>query len=317
MDLLSEPLGDGLHRATFPLPFGPRHVHAYLIEDDDGWTIVDTGLALPDTAARWTAVLASLGRPEIRRIVITHFHPDHLGAAGPLADLTGAPVWEAAGDAAQAELVYVEQPPLEPYLVLHGMPPDLAAAGGGAAAYGGMVELAPATRSFAEGESFEAGGTTWRFVRFAGHADWQHGLLDERDGRLLCGDHLLDTVTPTIGLYPNGSQDPLGDYLAALDRVRTLAPAVAHAGHGEPMTDPAGRAAEIDGHHAERLRDHMVVLDAGRATGWAVALELFGDALAPVDARLALTEALAHLARLELAGAVRRLDGEPVRWEAA
>src|SRR2546430_16408590 len=86
-------LGDGIRRVTMPLPTRPGHVHAYLLRGDDGWTLVDTGLGLPDARERWQAELGRLEGP-VRRIVITHFHPDHIGAAADVAELTGAEVHE-------------------------------------------------------------------------------------------------------------------------------------------------------------------------------------------------------------------------------
>src|SRR5213593_3145823 len=86
-------LGDGIRRVTFALPLGIDHVHCYLVRGGDGWTIVDTGLGLPAIVERWRALLAELDGP-VERIVITHLHPDHLGAAADLVELTGAPVFQ-------------------------------------------------------------------------------------------------------------------------------------------------------------------------------------------------------------------------------
>ena len=81
----------GIRRVTLPLPTRPGHVHAYALPGSDGWTIVDTGLGLPDAKERWARELEELPGP-VRRIVVTHFHPDHVGAAADLVELTDAPV---------------------------------------------------------------------------------------------------------------------------------------------------------------------------------------------------------------------------------
>ena len=77
-------LPGGIRRITCELPTRPGHVHTYLLPGDDGWTLVDTGLGLPDAAERWAAELAGVPG-EVTRIVITHFHPDHVGAAADVA----------------------------------------------------------------------------------------------------------------------------------------------------------------------------------------------------------------------------------------
>src|SRR2546423_591553 len=83
----------------------PRHVHCYLLPGDDGLVLVDTGLGLPDAAARWEPALAALEQP-VTSIVITHFHPDHVGGGRDVAELTGAVVHQGALDYEQCERVW-------------------------------------------------------------------------------------------------------------------------------------------------------------------------------------------------------------------
>src|ERR687897_2456431 len=99
-------LDAGIRRVTFALPLGIDHVHCYLLPaSDGGWTVVDTGLGLPDAAERWGRIVDELGAP-VTRIVITHFHPDHVGAAADVAALTGAPVFQGALDYEQCVHVW-------------------------------------------------------------------------------------------------------------------------------------------------------------------------------------------------------------------
>ena len=100
-----ETLAGGIRRVTKPLPMRPGHVHSYLLPSDDGWTLVDTGIGAPDARERWTAELAQLDGP-VTVILVTHFHPDHVGAAADLAELTGAPVFQDELDLLQCRLVW-------------------------------------------------------------------------------------------------------------------------------------------------------------------------------------------------------------------
>ena len=96
-------LPGGIRRITTPLPTRPGHVHSYLLPGDDGWTLVDTGIGLPDAQEVWAGALDGA---EVARIFVTHFHPDHVGAAADVAELTGAPCYQGTLDYAQCELVW-------------------------------------------------------------------------------------------------------------------------------------------------------------------------------------------------------------------
>ena len=104
-----EQISDGLWRATFPLPWELDHVHAYLLETASGWVIVDTGLGSREVRELWSGLVAGLSGP-VERIVVTHFHPDHIGGARHLAELTGAPVYQGETDHLTAQRVWGMRP---------------------------------------------------------------------------------------------------------------------------------------------------------------------------------------------------------------
>ncbi len=254
-------LGDGIRRVTLPLPTRPGHVHAYLLPGEDGWTLVDTGVGLPDAKEAWAAELEQAGG-RVATIFVTHFHPDHVGAAADLHELTGAPVVQGALDYAQCELVW-GNPAWSERLVdwfrLHGAPDDVTAElVGQSSVYRPFIRYQRDPILVEAGEQVDG----WELVAAPGHADGQLCLL--RDGVLVAADHLLGRITPTVGLWPASRADPLGDYLAALDRTIELAPRIALPGHGDPIEDPAGRARELQEHHRVRLGE-AVAAPRGRA----------------------------------------------------
>jgi len=144
----------------------------------------------------------------------------------------------------------------------------------------------------------------WSVVAAPGHADGQLTLL--RDGVLIAADHLLDPISPAVGLWPASRPDPLGDYLDSLRRTIELAPTVSYGGHGEQVADPVGRARALIGHHAERLRLAASALGSEPLTGYDISFPLFGDELAPAQRRFAVAETLSHLERLVLEGRAAR-----------
>jgi glyoxylase-like metal-dependent hydrolase (beta-lactamase superfamily II) len=231
--------------------------------------------------------------------VLTHYHPDHLGASAGLARITGAREvvqgrldrtlsmagWEEGDDAE-----------FERYLRAHGMPAELAAA---------------STRA-----EVDAGGRRWRVLHLPGHADGHIALHDEDGGRLLGGDVLLEEMTPTVGHWPDTAPDPLGRYLATLRRVADLAPAVVYPGHGPVIRAAAERATEIAGHHDERLDVTACALAEGAESAYDAAQMIWRDEpLGFHEQRFALVEAISHLERLAAVG--RAVEHRPARWRPA
>ncbi|HEY7178271.1 MAG TPA: MBL fold metallo-hydrolase [Gaiella sp.] len=297
-------LEGGIRRVTLPLPNRPGHVHAYLLPGDDGWTLVDTGLGLPDAPERWAAELAELGDDPVRRIVITHFHPDHVGAAADLAELTGAAVSQGRVDYEQCALVWGGEDwsgVLVEWFRRHGVPANVTDE---------LIEQGSAYRPFVRFQRdprlLEPGDLVdgWQAVAAPGHADGQLMLL--RDGVLVAADHLLGRISPTVGLWPASRPDPLGDYLGALEATIELDPRLALPGHGDPLTDPVGRARELVAHHRERLAATAAALGHEPRSAYEVSFALFGDDLKPAARRFAVAETLSHLERLVLEGGARR-----------
>ena len=307
-------LAGGIRRLTFPLPLGIRHVHCYVLPGPDGWTLVDTGLGLPDASGRWERVLSDLDAP-VSRIVVTHFHPDHVGGGEDAQALTGATVLQGRRDYEQCLRVWGSEDwseRLADYLRAHGLPQPVA------------DELRQESRTFAPfirfardpellGEGDEVDG--WRVVELPGHADGHICLL--RDGVLVAGDHLLGVITPTVGLYPESRPDPLADYQASLQRTIELAPEVALPGHGDAVADPVTRAHEILEHHERRLDETTAALGPKARNAYEVSVALFGTSLDASGRRFALAETLAHLERLVQEGrAARTGDDRNVSYTA-
>jgi glyoxylase-like metal-dependent hydrolase (beta-lactamase superfamily II) len=284
-------LADGVQRLTLPLPTGPEHVHCYLV---DG-TLFDTGLGLGD--APWD----SLG---VQRIAITHFHPDHVGGAAAAAEATGAPVYQGGLDYGQCERVWGSDDwpeRIAAWFLQHGVPEavadDLIAQGH---AFAPFIRYAIDPELLYEGSELEG----WRVVELPGHADGHLGFL--RDDVLVAGDHLLRKISPAVGLYPESRPDPLGDYLASLERTIELAPRIVYPGHGEPIEDAGARARELIAHHRGRLDEIATALSDEPRTAYQVSLSLFGQELSPTQRRFAVAETLSHLERLVREGRASR-----------
>jgi glyoxylase-like metal-dependent hydrolase (beta-lactamase superfamily II) len=301
MTTTAEPILDGILRVTLPLPSRPGHVHTYLLEGDDGWTLVDTGLGLPGAKERWAEELAGL---EVRRVVITHMHPDHVGAAADVRDLTGAEVLEGEVDYRQCRLVWGSSDwpnRIAEWFLANGVPSavanELLEVG---FLYGAFIRYAEEPTPLLPGALVDG----WEAVPMPGHADGQLCLF--RDGVLIAADHLLTPISPAVGLYPESRPDPLGDYLDSLERTIALDARLALGGHGAMIEDPSGRARELIEHHRVRLARTAASLSDEPRSGYQVSLNLFGRELKPAARRFAVAETLSHLERLVVEGGARR-----------
>ena len=298
----------GIRRVTFAMPLGIDHVHCYLLPaSGGGWTIVDTGLGLPDAGERWSRIVERLDAP-VERIVITHFHPDHVGAAADVAGLTGAPVQQGAQDYEQCVSTWGEQrieSRMPDYLREHGAPEaDVESFYEEGRAFVKLVRYARDPELLMAGDDVDG----WEVLHLPGHADGHLALL--REGLLVAGDTLLGSISPTVGLYPDSRPDPLADYLTSLERIVELAPRIALPGHGELIDDPAGRSRELIAHHAERLEQTVAALDGQPQSAYDVSMSIFPEPLSPTLRRFALAETRAHLEYLVRREGARRVDDE-------
>lgn len=317
----------GLYWVRMPLPFPPKHINLWLIEDGKGWTIVDTGLHRDDTKTVWEAIFARLARTRpVTRLICTHFHPDHMGAAVWLMRRWSIDLWMTFGEWTQARAIHAL-----------GSEADIAqrvdfyrAAGVGADAIGqfaqaenlyrrGVPEVPAGFRRITGGVSLRIGARDWLPIIGQGHCP-EHACLWSRDaGVLIGGDILLPRITPNIGVWPSEPlANPLALYLDCLAGFDALPDeTLVLPSHGLPYRGLKNRLAQLRTHHAEEL-DALV--DAMGPEGLRPVdcfKLLFKSEIGPHNIGLAIGEALAHMHLLEAQGRVRRLRDRDGAWRFA
>lgn len=303
-------IADGIVLVRLPLPFALNHINVYLVDEGDGWTLVDTGLEARGSREAWEAVLASplvAGRA-IRRIVVTHHHPDHLGLAGWLAQRFDAPLFMTAGELAVAgRYADPTRDVVAERMVFwneHGLPGEIART---------LMEKMPRYSKHvhalpAEVETIDTaaplvlGGRAWRALVGRGHSPEHLSLFDETDGILLGGDQVLPEITPNIGVWPGGDQNPLRSYLETLVQFAELpGDPVLLPSHRQPLRGIAARVGELTGHHDDRLQ--AVIDDCPEPrTCHELLPALFGRVLRNEEIGFGLGEGVAHLNYLESRG---------------
>jgi glyoxylase-like metal-dependent hydrolase (beta-lactamase superfamily II) len=303
----------GLLWARVPLPFKLDHVNVWLLEDAGGWTLVDTGIA--DAVARdcWSALLDEVlaGAP-VTRVLVTHFHPDHVGCAPWLLERTGAALWMTRPEWLTARLLAIDTAPemvdhTFAFYAAAGSDPDhLDYVRRRGAGYAALVDPLPRShRALVAGQELRIGARDWQVVVEAGHAPAHACLWCKRDGILIAGDQILPRISPNVSVGPTApGADPLADFMAALDRFAEWPgdPLVLPS-HDAPFHGLQGRARQLTAHHDERLAAALKACESP-ASVREIAAALFDRALDRHQTGFAIGETLAHVNRLAAVGQV-------------
>jgi len=292
-----------------PLPFALNHVNLWLLQDREGWAIVDTGYGIPEAQEHWNSVLQDLGQP-ITQILVTHCHPDHVGLAAWLQECTGAPVTMTLGEFYGAQLFWHgsgrswKQDALEQFR-LHGLGQDwLEAIQADHDSYrGGVPALPRHFQRMMEGDRLDIGGRSWTVHVGHGHSPEHAGLHCEESGVFISGDLVLPTITTNISVPAvSPKDDPLARYLASLDRFRSIPDeTLVLPSHGRPFLGLHQRLDALGHHHADRLQVLEAACQEARPAADILG-DLFDRQLDSHQIIFAMGEAIAHLNHLECQG---------------
>jgi glyoxylase-like metal-dependent hydrolase (beta-lactamase superfamily II) len=300
-----------IHWLRMPLPFALDHINLWLLADGDGMTLVDCGYGDRATRALWEGHFATTleSRP-IRRIIATHYHPDHLGNAAWLSQrFADAPVAMTSSEYLTAHTVadgsggHTMRATVELFR-RHGMAgPDLAALEARGNRYRRAVpELPESFIRLQEGSTRRAAGTSWRVIEGFGHSPEHASLYSAERGVLIAGDMLLPKISTNVSVGPAEPEaDPLALFLRSLSAFEALpADTLVLPSHGLPFRGIPLRVAQLRAHHAARLSELEDAIDASEAPPSAAELVpvLFRRELDVHQRYFAMGEAIAHLNHL-------------------
>jgi glyoxylase-like metal-dependent hydrolase (beta-lactamase superfamily II) len=311
-------IAPGIYWLRMPLPFALDHINLWLLDDGDGFTIVDTGIARDEVKSAWRALLAGLmsNRP-VKRIISTHFHPDHFGLAGWLSETLEAPLWMTRAEWLTGAMLYADEAgrAAEAQTALfrrHGLDDRrLGALAGRGNGYRRVISAPPASyRRMSDGDVLRIDGCDWSVIVGRGHAPEHACLYCAEKGVFISGDQVLPRISPNISLSPaEPGADPLGEYLESLDRLKILAQEVlVLPSHDLPFFGIRARIEALRRHHAERLDRLFDYCRTPRTAAQTLEL-LFPRELDTHQIMFAMGESLSHLVRLERESRLRRFDG--------
>ena len=305
----------GVFWLRMPLPFILNHINLWLLEDGDGWTIVDCGFSTDEARGCWEQIFAQhLGGKPVKRVMVTHFHPDHIGLCDWLCEKHQLVPWMTKTEFLQAHAVHArlggtEAEGLRALMTRHGldearmqwidMRDNLYPRG--------VPSLPRAHRRIHDNETIAIGTNTWRVMVGHGHAPEHASLYCEKLGVFIAGDMLLPRISTNVSVWPAEPEaDPVGDFLASLTRYATLpADTLVLPSHGLPFHGLHIRVEALHQHHRIRL-ERLTEACATPQCAADILPVLFDRKFDDHHLLFAMGEAIAHLNYLMHRGTLRR-----------
>ena len=316
----------GVMWLRMPLPFsGLNHINLWALEDGAGWTLVDTGIQTPDTAAHWQQAFAgSLARRAVTRVICTHMHPDHVGMAGWLTRRYDCRLWMTRLEYLTCRVLVADtgrEAPPEGLRFYRAAGWDEDALASYTARFGGFGKavhaLPDSYRRILDGEELVIGARTYRAVIGRGHSPEHLCLHCTELGVLISGDQVLPRISSNVSVFPTEPEaNPLQEWLESLASIGERVPddVLVLPAHNEPFRGLHARLAALISGHEQRLeRMHEELATPRRA------VDLFGVLFrrrVGADMLIMATgETLAHLNCLLARNlAVRELDSAGIAW---
>lgn len=315
-------IAPGVRWLRMPLPFALDHINLWLLEDGDGWTIVDAGYALPETKGLWERIFVErLGGLPVKRVIVTHYHPDHVGLAGWLTERWQAPLWITEKEWLSARVMSRGAEDFVPArrAFAHRAGLDAAAS----EAFGerersyrrGVPDVPASYRRLTDGMVVEIGVRRWQVIIGEGHAPELACLYCAETGVLIAGDQVLPKISPNISVQAHEPEgDPLARYLSSLRELRDAAPpqTLVLPSHNLPFVGLHARLESLAAHHRARCGEVIAACESPKSAVELMPI-LFRRPLDRHQMGFALGEALAHLHYLMYQGALERgLDTDGV-----
>lgn len=243
-----------------PLPFKPDHINLWLIEEQDGWTLIDTGFSSDITKQIWLQLFSGVmnNRP-IKRVILTHHHIDHMGLTGWLCQHFQAPLLTSK---AEFRLLETLSTPLDvdelDNIDSFYKPHDASDVSKLFVQFRHMAtyhHLPTSSRILNHGESLTLGGKSWQVLLCSGHTSSQVILYNKALDLLISGDQILPTISSNIGLWPSARDaNPMAEFLLSMQLIlSTIGNPLVLPSHGLPFTGMRDRIHELVNEHQQQL----------------------------------------------------------------
>lgn len=310
-------VAQGVFWARMPLPITLNHVNVYILDDGDGWTVVDTGVDTKLSRRLWTELLSGpLSAKPVKRLIVTHYHLDHVGLAGWFATEHGAELVMTRTAYLMARMLQLDvQDAPTPEMIAFwrscGMAPDILSKRITERPFNTADVVGPLPLGYTrikEGDEITIGGRLWDVHCGDGHAP-EHATFWSRDQALvLGGDQLLGSISPNLGVSATEPfADPVGEWMhsCAAFQNHALGSQLVLTGHKLPYMGLPARLAQLIANHHSALDRLLVFLETPHAACECF-MPLFKREIKGGEYGLAMVEAMAHCVHLYHSGLVTR-----------
>ena len=241
-----------------------NHINLWALDDQGGWTLVDTGMQTADTAADWHNVFTGpLSRRPVQRVICTHMHPDHIGMAGWLTRQHDCRLWTTRLEYVTCRMLVADtgrEAPLDGVRFYRGAGWDDEALEHYKARFGGfgkaVYTLPDSYRRVIDGEVLKIGERLWRAVVGRGHSPEHLCLHCPELQVLISGDQVLPRITSNVSVFPTEPDaNPLSEWLESLASIKRQVPddVLVLPSHNEPFRGLHARLDALIEGHEERL----------------------------------------------------------------
>ncbi|MGJ8670883.1 MAG: MBL fold metallo-hydrolase [Oceanococcus sp.] len=318
-------VADGVLWLRMPLPFSLDHINLWLLEEADGWTLIDTGIG--DDASRdiWQGLFDTVleGKP-IRRVVVTHMHPDHVGLAGWLCEHFACELWMSRTEFLMCRNLVADTGREAPDIALrfyHEAGFDdqaLTVYRERFGEFGRHIRALPGQfRRLQDGQTIDIGNRHWQIVVGMGHSPEHACLYCPSLKLLVSGDQVIPRISSNVSLFPTEpAGDPLHEWLASCQRLRQRIPddVLVLPAHQEPFYGLHTRLTQLMRSHERALERLFAHLEEPRRAIDCFSV-LFKRSIRGGHVMLAVGETLAHLNCLIGRQMIhRRVDEQGVAW---
>ncbi len=315
----------GIYWLRLPLPFHLNHINLWLLEDGDGWTVIDTGLKSDPSREIWEKTFPTrMGNRPVTRMIVTHLHPDHVGLAGWLEKKFGCPLWMSRTDYLQCRVLWhdtgrdVPETAMTFYRGAGYTDNQIEKYKSRFGFFGLGVERMPDSyHRVREGDVISIGQREWQVVVGSGHAPEHLCLWCEADDLFISGDQVIARISSNVSVWPTEPDgDPLKEWIDSCHKIKETVPdsVLVCPSHQKPFRGLHARLDQlIDGH--ERNLDNLLKKLATPQRAVDVFAALYKRKIDEDLLGMATGEALAHLNCLLGRGlATRTRDAHGVDW---